>query len=266
MSAPRLLVAGISIIAAIASVREAHGQTLPGSMSFSVSGRFTNGVAESSNSLLVTDNNLTNGYNSEIDLHNAPATLANGGPAGSSVFQWGRASSGDTYPHASALWFEPLAVKNAEANQDFGIGYLYYRNGTIESSSGASAVDLTLTFTLPGQNTMVTSFTSNLINTPNTGTATQNADIVSLANRSAPLSYKDVSGTTYYLDLSFRVDADTLNNSLSNTTEFRAFEGTVSRAEIIGRFTTTPGVLAVPEASSLLLGALGSLFLLRRKR
>lgn len=266
MSPTRFLFICVGVIAAITSVREAKGQTLSGAPTFLVSGRFTNPVEEGSNSLLVRDNNLTNGYNSGADLTDAPAGLSSTGPAGAAFFQWGRASTSDTYSHPSALWFIPVDVTNAAPEQDFQIGYLYYRNGTIQSSTGASAVDMSFTFSFPSDGaTMNTSFTSKLINTPNNGTAEQNADVVSLSNHFAPTGYKDSSGNAYYLELSFKMDADTLN-ALSTGTEFRAYEGTTSRAEIIGRFTTTPSVAVVPEPSSLLIGLLGTLPLISRRK
>ncbi len=267
MSPVRFLFVCIGVIAAITSVREAKGQTLSGTPSFSVSGRFTNPVGESSNSVLVRDNNLTNGYNNGADTTDAPSGLATTGPAGAAFFQWGSASTGDAYAHPSAIWFIPVDVTNATPGQDFQIGYLYYRNGTIQSSTGASAVDFNFTFTFPSDGgTIGTSFTSNLINTPNNGTAEQNADIVSLANTFAPIGYKDDSGNPYYLELSFRMTADTLNSKSTNT-EFRVYEGSVGRAEIIGRFTTTPSIAVVPEPSSLLAGLLGLMpFISRRKR
>jgi hypothetical protein len=266
MSPTRFLFICVGIIAAITSVREAKGQTLPGTPTFLVSGRFTYPVEEGSNSLLVRDNNLPNGYNTGADTTDAPSGLSFTGPAGAAFFQWGRASTSDTYAHPSALWFIPVDVTDATPGKDFQIGYLYYRNGTIQSSTGASAVDMNFTFTFPSDGvTMNTSFTSNLINTPNTGTPEQNADMVSLSNHFAPTGYKDSSGNAYYLELSFKMDADALN-TLSTGTEFRAYEGATSRAEIIGRFTTTPIFAVVPEPSSILICLLGTLPLLSRRK
>ncbi|WAC18162.1 choice-of-anchor K domain-containing protein [Luteolibacter sp. SL250] len=266
MSPTRFLFICVGVIALVTSVREAKGQTISGNPSFLVSGRFTNPVEEGSNSLLVRDNNLSNGYNSGADTTDAPSGIATTGPAGAAFFQWGRASTSDTYAHPSALWFIPVDVTNAAPGKDFQIGYLYYRNGTIQSSTGASSVDMAFTFTFPSDGgTMNTSFTSNLVNTPNNGTAEQNADVVSLSNHFSPTGYKDSSGNAYYLELSFKMDADTLN-TLSTGTEFRAYEGGTSRAEIIGRFTTTPNVAMVPEPSTLLIGLLGALPLISRRK
>jgi hypothetical protein len=248
---------------------QAIAQTLPGSLSFSVSGAFGNGVNESSNSLIFTDNNLTNGYNSGMDLTDAPASLSTTGPTGSAAFQWGQPSTTSAYPHSSALWFEPIAVSNVTPGQYFDIGSLYFRNGTIKSNTGASAVDLSLTLNFSNSSgiaPITTVYTSDLINTPNTSDPIASADIVSLRNLGAPLNFTDASGNRYYLELTFKVDQNTLDGTLSTQDQFRVFEGGQGRADLLGRFTTTPGAMAVPEPSAALLGLLGSLAFFRRKR
>ena len=90
-------------------------------------------VGDGKNSILVADNNLGDGYNPGMDLKDAPVTLDPNGPAGSAAFQWGDASTQSSYPHTSALWFEPIAVTNVAPNEYFNLGNLYYRNGTILS-------------------------------------------------------------------------------------------------------------------------------------
>ena len=47
---------------------QASAQNLPGSLSFTVSGSFENGVGEGNNSILIADNNLTDGYAPGMDL------------------------------------------------------------------------------------------------------------------------------------------------------------------------------------------------------
>ena len=245
---------------------QVKAQALPGSLSFSVSGEFQNGVSQNSSSLLIADNDLTNGYTSGMDLQNAPASLSTGGPAGSAAFQWGNAAMSSSYPHSSALWFQPIASTNVAPGELFNIGSLFYRNGTINSGSGASAVDLalTLSFSSPsGITPMTTVFTSDLINSPNTSDPVASADIVSLRNVLAPLNFKDASGNAYYLELSFKVDQTTIDGTLSTPDEFRVFEGGQGRADLLGRFTTAA---AVPEPSAALLSVLGALAFFRRKR
>jgi hypothetical protein len=253
----------------------AQGQNLPSSLGFSIEGSFINPSAESSNSLLVTDNDLTNGYTSGFDRTDAPAGLETTGPSGSAAFQWGEASTSysTAYKHSSALWFQPLTVNNAIAEQTFELGYLFYRNGTIKSNTGADWVDLalTLSFAEPlGQDPISVVFGSELINTVNSSDAIASADIVSLGNLSAPIDFTDTHGNRYYLELTFKVDDDTMDGSLSTQDEFRVFEGSTGSATLLGRFTVDPvgetGIPVIPEPSSALLGALGMLFLIRRRR
>lgn len=76
-------------------------------------------------------------------------------------------------------------------------------------------------------------------------------------------------GYLYYLELSFVVDKNTLDGTLSTPDQFKVFEGYECRAEPLGRFTTTPGVpniLPVPEPSSAIMAVLGVPTLVRRKR
>ena len=248
---------------------ESHAQNLPGSLSFTVSGSFENGVGQGKNSILTADNNLTDGYAKGMDLHDAPASLNPTGPTGSAAFQWGTAATDSDYAHSSALWFQPLAAANVAANEYFNIGSLYYRNGTINSGTGASAVDLALllNFSNPsGLSPISVSFTNDLINTVNTSDAMASADIVSLRNLGTPLNFTDPSGNSYFLGLTFKVDQSTIDGSLSSQNQFRVFEGGQGRADLLGRFTTTPGAMAVPEPSAAILTVLGALAMLRRKR
>jgi hypothetical protein len=263
MKSPRFF---LTIFASILAIFDAaSAQNLPGSLSFTVSGSFENGVGQGTDSILIADNNLTNGYSSGMDLKDAPTTLDPNGPAGAAAFQWGLASGTSAYPHTSALWFEPIDAVNVSANQSFSIGNLYYRNGTIVSGTGASSVNLALNlnFTTPsGLPVTMVSFTQDLINSPNTGDQIANADTVSLRNSGAPLNFNDAAGNTYYLELTFRVDQNTLDGTLSTQDQFKVFEGGQGRAELLGRFTTTP----IPEPSSAILSVISLLATLRRKR
>ena len=79
-------------------------------------------------------------------------------------------------------------------------------------------------------------------------------------------TFTDASGKTYYLDLSFRVDSTVEGNATSSPTEFRVYEGKLGHAILQGRFTTNPGGEVIPETSSAILAAIGSLFIFRRSR
>ena len=76
------------------------------------------------------------------------------------------------------------------------------------------------------------------------------------------MNFTDAAGNTYYLELSFRVDQDTLDGTLSTPDQFKVFEGGQGRAELLGRFTTQ----LIPEPSSALLSLFGLVAALRRKR
>lgn len=94
------------------------------------------------------------------------------------------------------------------------------------------------------------------------------ADIVSLGNLASPLDFLDSAGNRYYLEMSFKVDKTTIDGTLSTESQFRVFEGGQGRAELLGRFTTTPaGVdLPVPEPGSLTLAAVAGALLVGRRR
>ena len=157
-------------------------QVLPGSLTFSTSGSFSGGVARSSSSVLVYDNNLTNGYLWNFDLKDAPATLNPTGPAGSAAFQWGE-GTGNSYPYPSALWFQPHNPGTVAPEQSFELGHLFFRNGTIQSTSGATWVDIVLTVAFAptlGIDPANVVFGYELINTTNTSDPVASADIVKL--------------------------------------------------------------------------------------
>jgi hypothetical protein len=247
-------------------------QVLPGALEFSTTGSFANGIAESSSSILITDNNLTNGYRSGFDPKDAPSALNPTGPVGSAAFQWGVGADWMPYPHPSALWFQPLNAGIVAPEQSFDFGYLFYRNGTIKTDTGATSVDIALTLAFAptlGIDSANVVFGTGLINTLNNDDRVASADIVKLNQLARPLDFFDTFGNRYYFELTFEVDQNTLDGTLSSIDEFRVFEGQSGRAVLLGRFTTTPvgmDITLIPEPSSTLLGLLGAIFLLRRKR
>lgn len=262
-------IAYLALIGAAAAATS-EAQQLPNPVEVSLKGAFVNGVAESSNSILISDNDLTNGYKTGIDTYDAPAALTAGGPEGSAAFQWGEAATSSAYPHASALWFQPAALGPMVPEEYFEVGYLFYRNGTIKNNTGASSVDLQLemTFIAPeGVDPMNLTFQSSLINTVNTSDPYSSADIVTLDDAFAPIEFTDVYGNTYFFELSFQVDADTMDGTLSTPDQFRVFEGGQGGAVLLGRFTTNPfGLTGVPEPSTFVLTLGGLLLALRRRR
>ncbi len=268
MKLPLGFLAALGVIFAVLGL-QVRAQNLPSSLSFSVSGSFENAASESSKSLLIADNNLTDGYDAGMDQYDAPASLNPYGSKGSAAFQWGVAATNSSYAHSSALWFEPISGSNIAPNEYFNLGFLHYRNGTIKNNTGATSVDIALNLTFSNPSAMPAvnaSFTSDLINSTNSNDPVASADIVSLRNWASELNYTDSNGDRYYLELTFKVDQNTIDGTLSTADQFRVFEGGQGRAELLGRFTTTPTLQNVPEPSTALLGLLGSLALLRRKR
>jgi hypothetical protein len=183
-------------------------------------------------------------------------------------------SAGYNYSHPSAIRFLPLSISNAVAEKPFDLGHLYYRNGTIKNNTGATWIDIamTLSFVQPlGLDPITVVFGSELINSSNKeNDLIASADIVSLNEFAAPINFKDGYGNQYYLELSFKVDQNTLDYSLSTEDQFRVFEGHQGSATLVGRFTVDPrgpqGINQIPEPSSALIAALGMLLAFRRRR
>lgn len=233
-------------------------------LDFTVEGSFSNPVKESSKSVSRIDNDLTDGYAPGIDTYLAPSLV---NPEGAAAFEWGKKASFAAFPHTSGLLFDPSLTVSAVPDQEFVFGSLWYRNGTILDKTGMQSVDLTLEFDFAPAlgitpNPQSVTYGLSLVNTLNTKDAVASADIVRLNNTFAPLNFTDAQGTQYFMEVGFRVDPTTLNNTLSTPTEFRVLEGGNGRADLVGRFTTAP----IPEPSSAMLVGLAAIGLLRRSR
>lgn len=232
------------------------------SLDFKVEGSFSNPVRVSSRSVSRIDNDLTNGFDGRIDTFLAPSIV---NPVGAAAFEWGRRASFAPFPHTSGLLFDPSLSVSAIPAQEFVFGSLWYRNGTILDATGAQSVDLTLDFDFApalGIGSQSVTYGLTLVNTLNTRDPIASADIVRLNNSLAPLNFSDVVGNQYFLEVGFRVDPNTLNNTLSTPSEFRVLEGGTGRADLVGRFTVVP----IPEPGSAMLVGLAALGLLRRHR
>ena len=251
------------LVLAFAAVCPLSAQTIGASslLNGSVSSSFTNPIAEPPNSnsfAYVIDNNLTNGV--APVLTPIPFTAV----AGASAFSWGTASSNNT--DTSALWFRPGSFSNVALETPFEIGRLYYRNGTIISGTGASQVNLSmaLNFSSPLlQNpTQMINSTLMMVNTPNTNDPVASADIVEIGSPASLLTFTDPSNRHYFLELTFQVDKDATDGSLSDQNTFRVFEGDTGQAVLMGRVTVAP----IPEpGGAILIAAAGLAFLLRRR-
>ncbi len=232
------------------------------SLDFTLEGSFSNAVKVSSKSVFRIDNDLTNGFDPAIDTYLAPSIV---NPEGAAAFEWGKRASFAPFPHTSGLLFDPSLSVSAVPEQEFVFGSLWYRNGTILDATGAQAVDLTLDFDFApalGISSQSVTYGLTLVNTLNTKDPIASADIVRLNNGLAPLNFSDAAGNQYFLEVGFRVDPATLNNTLSTPSEFRVLEGGNGRADLVGRFTVAP----IPEPGSAMLIGLAALGFLRRQR
>lgn len=226
----------------------------------SITSSFSNPVADAARKFVyVIDNDLTNGTASVLNPIPFSTTT------GASAFSWGTASSNNTL--TSALWFEPGNLTNVVPETSFEIGRLFYRNGTIVADTGASQVDLNmkLTFTSPQlQNpTQTISSTLSMINTPNGNDPIASADYVEIGSPASLLTFTDANNRQYYLELTFQVDQNATDGSLSDCDTFHVFEGQTGQAVLMGRVTVAP----VPEpGGAVLIAATGMALLLRRRR
>jgi hypothetical protein len=146
----------------------------------------------------------------------------------------------------------------------FKIGTLTYYNGTVILGTAADGVDLNLNvnFTLPSGINQNFLYTMQLITTPNTGTAQQNADYVILST--FPDSIFSYSGVTYTLTMGF----ENLEGGgfLQTGNELHVLEGGTATADLMGTVTTNiSGVPEVAPTLGLLGFAMTLLVALRRK-
>ena len=149
-------------------------------------------------------------------------------------------------------------------NISFIFGNLDYHNGGNIAGTTATGVELSvsLNFTAPTVMTESFNFDLGLVNTPNTGTPAENADIISFDN-SAAFNFFSYGGTDYTLEfLGFGLltgSGFTLQNN------FHVLEDADANVQLVGRITSTPSAVPVPAALFMFAPALLGFFGLRRK-
>jgi hypothetical protein len=137
-------------------------------------------------------------------------------------------------------------------DQFFNLGTLSYFNGTAWSGSEANTVDFRaiLGFTspsgLPAQNF---DFDFTLVNTPNIGSAVQNADTVSLLSF-FPTTTFNVGGIDYTLRMEF---GSVAGGGFSKMDKFSVLEDHWASAQLVGLITAiNPPPPSVPDTGSTL--------------
>jgi len=239
----------------------AHNQAIDSGslLNGSVSSSFSNPISEppgDSSFVYSIDNNLPNGV--PALLNPIPFTAVAGAPA----FSWGVVAgrSDDT----SALWSRSGGFSNVTLAAPFELGRLYYRNGTINSGTGASQVDLSLLliFSSPLLTNPTQTICSNrmMINTLDTSDSIASAEILMLGSPASLLTFTDHDDRNCLLELSFQDDQNATDGSLSDFDKFRAFEGEIGQAVMIGGVTLAP----IPEPSGALLIVAAGMALLHR--
>jgi hypothetical protein len=160
-------------------------------------------------------------------------------------FTWG---TGYQSP-PSSLKFTGVTFAGIVPEQTFSLGNLTYFNGAVVDGTQASSVvfQAKLAFTSPVGLTKDFDFSFNLINTPNTGTAAQNADSVFLSSL-FPTTIFSVDGIDYTLKMGF---GSVAGGGFSEVSKFSVLEGGSASANLIGTITASKPS-SVPETGSTL--------------
>lgn len=238
------------LAALVLSLAVAHGtaqDTLPNTFSFTLLGDFDSPVPDVGSGPILIDNDLTDGYLGGFDLTDVPSGLGPSGPSGAAAVQWGTPLPFSSYAVPSALWFTPPTPPiHVVAEQPFLAGSLYFRNGIPQPGSGLTG--LTLLLTSPDSPGTIAPYSLSVLDEiPPGGSFLATTAAVQLENLFAPIPYIDASGDPYFAEIMLAEDPDFGDGSLSLDNRFRVAEGTVGRADIFARFTTSP----IPEPSSL---------------
>lgn len=168
---------------------------------------------------------------------------------GTNHFQWG---VGYQSP-PSSLKFNGLEFAGVAPDQFFSLGTLSYFNGTLLAGTEAYSADLRaiLGFTSPMGLTKSLDFDFQLLNTPNTGSAAQNADSVFLTSL-FPTTIFTLDGIDYTLRMGFG-SVIGKGSGYSQIDKFSVLEGAGSSATLVGVITANnaPPSL-VPDTGSTL--------------
>jgi hypothetical protein len=167
---------------------------------------------------------------------------------GTNYFQWGVPFQSFT----SRLVFGGNPFSGVTTDEFFNLGTLSYFNGTAWSGTECFSVDFSasLAFTSPsGLLAQSFNFDLALLNTPNTGTAAQNADTVFLASL-FPTTTFNFDGIDYTLKMGF---GSVTGGGFSQIDKFSIYEGNWASAQLLGLITAiNPPPPSVPDTGSTL--------------
>ena len=181
-----------------------------------------------------------------------PSGLVTSG-TGTNQFTWGTPFGADG--QVSTLGYAG-SVFDVDENDTFVFGSLSYFNGTINSGTGATSVDLSTTFNFTSPLGISESFVYNLglINSPNTSDPNSSADFVNFDN-SVASSFFSVGGTDFTLE--FLGFGQLTGGGFTAEDSFHVLENDSATVDLIGRITSTPGSGTVPEPATFALLGLG---------
>lgn len=177
-----------------------------------------------------------------------PATGVTVSGVGTSLFTWGDPAGFGTGPNS--LHYVNTPFSSVPAETAFKVGTLTYFNGTTAVGSTPTSINLNLAvnFADPLGVNQGFLYTMQLISTPNSGTAEENADYVILST--FPDARFTAGGTSYTLTLGF---TDLQGGGFIQTgNELHVLEGQTATADLTGTITTA----AVPEPSTMVAGGL----------
>ncbi len=181
---------------------------------------------------------------------------------GTNFFTWGDGSAFNSPP--SSLGYTGNSF-SGETDDVFSFGTLSYFNGTIAGGTEATFVDLEITLTLANPSGIMEDFlyTMALINTPNTGDANANADIINFPG-TQPDTFFTVGDINYTLEfLGFGVITGSGFATIDN---FSVLESRSADAEMLGRITVATTAVSEPASFILMgLGLVGLGFSCRKK-